>query len=95
MSVANETMLDIIVTDATQQKVVNLTNLSGAGKIGELVSGLVKEMNLPNNDASGRQLTYHARLEREGRHMNAGEIIGEALRTNDRIMLAPNVDAGF
>lgn len=95
MGIAEGMTLDISVSDATQQKVVNLSEVPAEGTIGELITGLVQEMNLPKNDSSGRPLTYRARLEREGRHMNSGEVIGEALQTDDRIMLAPNVDAGI
>lgn len=93
MGKAHGATLEISVSDATQQKQAN-AHVPEDATIGELVSGLVHELNLPKNDSSGRPLTYHARLEREGRHMNATEIVGEALISNDRVMLAPNVDAG-
>jgi hypothetical protein len=50
-------------------------------------------MELPRN-AAGRPVTYHARLDREGRHLHATETVGEALQPNDRIVLQPNIDAG-
>ena len=52
-------------------------------------------MQLPEADAHGQPLTYHARLEREGRHLHGSEIIGEALQSDDRLVLQPNIDAGL
>lgn len=94
MGKADAATLDISVSDATGQKVSKASAVPADGTVGELISGLVQEMRLPMNDSSGRPLTYHARLEREGRHLNASEVIGDALETNDRIRLMPNVDAG-
>jgi hypothetical protein len=39
-------------------------------------------------------LSYQARLEREGRHLNAAERIGDALERGDKLTLQPNIDAG-
>jgi hypothetical protein len=39
-------------------------------------------------------LTYHARLDREGRHLQGAEHVAEAVRPGDRLVLQPNVDAG-
>jgi hypothetical protein len=51
-------------------------------------------MSLPANDPTGQPLAYHARLEREGRHLNAAERVGDAVREGDTLMLQPNIDAG-
>ena len=51
-------------------------------------------MQLPQMDAHGRPLTYQVRLEREARHLHGSELIGEALQTDDRLVLQPNIDAG-
>jgi hypothetical protein len=42
----------------------------------------------------GRPLTYHARLDREGRHLQSSELVGQALQEGDRVVLQPNIDAG-
>jgi hypothetical protein len=55
---------------------------------------MIGKMNLPRNDSSGAPLTYQARSEREGRHLNASERIGDALQRGDRLTLQPNIDAG-
>ena len=84
----------IQVSDVTGQNQVAVEDLPSDTTIGELLEGLVPRMRLPHNDSSGRPLTYHARLEREGRHLNRSERVSEALRESDRLTLQPNIDAG-
>ena len=86
--------IGVEVSDVSGQKKVNVTNLTADASVGELIQGLLGRMNLPPNDTSGRPLTYHGRLEREGRHLHASEKVGDALQTGDRIVLQPNIDAG-
>jgi len=45
-------------------------------------------------DVSGRPLTYHALHEQAGRHLNSSERVIDVLKTGDRIVLQPNIDAG-
>ena len=84
----------IQVSDVTGQNQVAIDDLPSDTTIGELLEGLVPRMRLPRNDSSGRPLTYHARLEREGRHLNRAERVSEALRESDRLTVQPNIDAG-
>ncbi len=86
--------LDIQASDVSGQKVVRVRDLRPDTSVGELVQGLLGEMNIPKNDVEGRPLTYQARLEREGRHLHASEVVGEALVPDDHIVLQPNIDAG-
>lgn len=86
--------LTIQVSDVSGQKVVRVSDLQPDATIGEVIAGLLPQMTLPRNDTSGRPLTYHARLEREGRHLHASEVAGQALEQEDRIVLQPNIDAG-
>ena len=86
--------LDIQASDVSGQKLVDAQRVPTDSTVGEVVQGLLPQMNLPRNDVSGRPLTYHARLEREGRHLHASEVVGDALEPKDRIVLQPNVDAG-
>ena len=92
----NRTKLDISATDVTRQNVVNIGIDPGDREmsVGELLDSLVPRMKLPRLGNGGRPLTYHARLEREGRHLHATEVVGEALQTNDRIMIQPTIEAG-
>jgi hypothetical protein len=82
------------ISDVSGQKVFSVTNAPANNTVGELVHEMLGKMNLPRNDASGAPLTYQARLEREGRHLNASERIGDALERGDKLTLQPNIDAG-
>jgi hypothetical protein len=82
------------ISDVSGQKVFSVTNAPANNTVGELVHEMLGKMNLPRNDASGAPLSYQARLEREGRHLNASERIGDALERGDKLTLQPNIDAG-
>ncbi|MGA2173520.1 MAG: hypothetical protein ABSH38_00915 [Verrucomicrobiota bacterium] len=92
----DEPKLDILASDVTGQTVVNVGIDAGDREmsVGELLDGLVPRMKLPRLGNGGRPLTYHARLEREGRHLHATEVVGEALQPKDRIMIQPTIEAG-
>ena len=62
--------------------------------IGEWVDGLVSKLGLRRKDRDGNPYVYRPRLEREGRHLNPGEIVGEVLQEDDHVVLHPNVNAG-
>ena len=94
MKTANQ--LDISATDVTGQNVVNL-HINASDRemsVGELLEALVPRMKLPRLGNGGRPLTYHARLEREGRHLHATEMVGDALQESDRLTLQPTIEAG-
>ncbi|MGD0293336.1 MAG: hypothetical protein ABSB30_05735 [Terracidiphilus sp.] len=82
------------ISDVSGQKVFSVTNAPANNTVGELVHEMLGKMDLPRNDASGAPLSYQARLEREGRHLNAAERIGDALERGDKLTLQPNIDAG-
>jgi hypothetical protein len=82
------------VSDVSGQKTFKVNDVPADANVGELIQGMLSQMNLPQNDVSGHPLTYHARLEREGRHLHASERVGEALQTGDHVVLQPNIDAG-
>lgn len=86
--------IGIQVSDVSGQKVHNVSNIPTDATVGDLIQGLLGQMKLPHNDVSGRPLTYHARLDREGRHLHASERVGEALQQGDSVVLQPNIDAG-
>ena len=85
--------LQIRASDVTGQRSMP-ARAPRQGTIHELVQRLIGEMGLKSKDADGNPYAYRARLEREGRHLNASEVIGEVLRTDDHLVLQPNVDAG-
>jgi len=82
------------VSDVTGQKTATVSDVPADASIGEIVEQLLSELNLTRNDTSGRPLTYQARLDREGRHLQSSERAGEALQSGDRLVLQPNIDAG-
>ena len=88
--------LDILASDVTGQTVVNVGIDPGDREmsVGELLDALVPRMKLPRLGNGGRPLTYHARLEREGRHLHATEVVGQALQSQDRLMIQPTIEAG-
>lgn len=86
--------INLRATDVSRQNMAEVRDVPSDSTVGELVSSLISQMNLPRNDPSGRTLTYHARSAREGRHLHASETVGGALRVNDHIVLLPNIDAG-
>jgi hypothetical protein len=81
-------------SDVTGQKILDIPDAPMNSSIREFVEGLVPQMNLPRFDSSGRRLNYHALLDREGRHLHASEVVGEALLPNDRLVLQPDINAG-
>lgn len=82
------------VSDVSGQKTATVSDIPDDASIGELVDQLLEELQLTRNDTSGRPLTYHARLDREGRHLLSSERAGAALKSGDRLVLQPNIDAG-
>jgi len=82
------------VSDVTGQKVASVGNVPADCTVGEMIQGLLAEMQLPRNDGAGRPLVYHARLDREGRHLHGSETVGEALKPGDKVVLTPNIEAG-
>jgi hypothetical protein len=87
--------LTLRVTDVTGQKKMKIRVASGdiETTIGELVDSLLPRMGLPGV-ADGRPLSYSARLEREGRHLQGSERVAEALREDDELLLSPSINAG-
>ena len=71
---ATSTVTGVEFGDVSGQKMVKVSNLPPDASVGETIQGLLGEMHLPPNDVSGRPLNYHARLEREGRHLHASRL---------------------
>ncbi len=81
------------VTDVTGQRFLPVDDAPVESSIAEFVDNLVPRMNLPRLDSGGRSLRYHALLDREARHLNGSERVGDLL-PNDRLVLQPDIDAG-
>jgi hypothetical protein len=86
--------LDLRARDATGQRRYAVKAVERDTTVRELVQGLVGQMGLPSEDASGTPQVFHAFLERDGRHLNSAETVGEALEDGDEVVLHPDVQAG-
>jgi hypothetical protein len=87
--------IDLEISDVSGQKRFSVSNVPVANTVGELINEVLPQMNLPRTDPGGAPLSYHARLERQGRHLHASERIADALEQKDHLTLQPNIDAGM
>ncbi len=85
--------LTLRVTDVSGQKLFRARDISPDSTVGELIVSLPSRMGLVEK-TNGHPIAYTARLEREGRQLNASERIGDALQEDDRLVIAPSIDAG-
>lgn len=94
MAQAAAATMALKVSDVTGQKAVRATAVPLTSTIGEIIQGFLAKLGLSRNDAAGRPLQYYARLEREGRHLNGSELVGDSLQEDDELTLTPNIEAG-
>ncbi len=90
--VAMADTLDLTVEDFTGQVRRRARGIPRDATVGDLVSGLTNELNLPSNDSQGRPLTYSARA--RGESLLESDRLGDVLDPEDVVTLAPNVTAG-
>jgi hypothetical protein len=95
-TVAKGETISLTASDTSGQKIVKVAGVArNSGEtVGEFIHRLVPKMGLPTTDVEGRPLTYHARLDREGRHLHASEVVAEALQNEDQVVLQPVIMAG-
>ncbi len=91
---ATASTLSLRITDFTGQRHARVSSVAPQSTIGELVRSLLSKLGLPESNVEGKPLAYQARLQREGRHVHASELVGQALEDNDEISLTPSIDAG-
>jgi hypothetical protein len=89
-----QNQIGIHASDVSGQNQVEVEDVREDALISEVADSLISRMQLPRFDTSGRPLSYQIRLEREGRHLNRSERVGDALLPNDRVSLLPSIDAG-
>ncbi len=94
MSTATAETIDFVVADLSGQKEFVASAFPRAATVSEMIHELLARMGLGRNDAEGRPLQYRARLDREARHLNGDERVGDALLPSDRVTLHPSADAG-
>ena len=92
--IATKVGLNLEASDVSGQNRVRVANVRQGAAVGELVRTLVAKMGLSAKDSQGRDLAYHARHEREGRHLNPSELVGDVLREGDQVTLHPDIQAG-
>jgi hypothetical protein len=94
MSAVLSKPLNLTAKDASGQRKYAVRNVRSDTTVQELIRGLVPRMGLPAEDSTGTPQSFHAYLERDGRHLRSSETIGEILRDEDEIVLHPDVQAG-
>ena len=87
--------LNITASDVSGQRRVQVREVSADSSVGELLDGLIPRL-LPGRRPNGQDEPLHveARLEREGRHLHRSERVGDALETDDHLVLHPAIMAG-
>ena len=85
--------LTIQATDISGHKLTTVRNVPPGSTVGELIDELVPKMKLLER-VDGRTLSYGARVERTGRHLHDAERVSDTLQDDDRICLAPAINAG-
>ena len=86
--------MQVTATDVYAQKLATYNDAPGDATVSEMVDSAVRDLQLPRHDVNGQSLLYYARLEREGRQLNGGERLDEALRTGDHLVIVPQIQAG-
>ena len=94
METAATATLDLFARDVTGQKRFRLGKVPLQSSVGEIVRGALARMGLGSQDREGHDLEYRARLERDGRQLHNSELVGDALRSDDEIVLTPKISAG-
>lgn len=84
----------IRVSDVTGTKLFGVGSVPRDSNVGDMLQQVLSKLPFPRNDSTGRPIHWRARLEREGRHLEPGELVGDALREDDEVQLHPSVDAG-
>jgi len=87
--------IDVFARGASGATRVKASGVPSGATIAEFVKTMLGRMRLVGTDHEGRPLTYRARLSREGRLLNPSERVGDALRPDDEVIIAPRIDAGL
>jgi hypothetical protein len=95
MTAVLESKLSLTARDVTGQRRFAVRDLRGDTTVQDLIRGLVSRMGLPAEDSTGTPQSFHAFLERDGRHLQSSETVGDVLRDDDEIVLHPDIQAGW
>ena len=72
--------IDIEASDVSRQKHAKALGVPPDSTIGDVVRSLIARMRLPRNDQDGAAIHYQPLLEREGRHLQSSELVGDVLK---------------
>lgn len=86
--------INFAVEDVSGQKHFNINNYNRNSTVGDMINGLTKKMGLPTTDAEGNTTVYRAFSKADSKHLDNSEIVGDALKPGDSLVLQPNVNAG-
>ena len=87
--------LSFTARDASGQRRFSVRDVAAdTMTVQELISDLVPRMGLSSIDSSGKPQVFHAFLERDLRHLAHSEVLADALKDGDEIVLDPDVQAG-
>ncbi len=87
-------VMEIEALDVTGQRGRKYSPRDPDASVGQMIEELVAEMDLPVYDAEGGTTTYQARLERDGRALNAAERLQDTVVSGDRVYIEPDISAG-
>ena len=86
--------VSLTASDVTGQKNVAVRDVPVEYSIGEVIDGLLPQMQLNRLDRAGQPVNYDVRLHREGRHLHRSELVGDSLQPDDHLVLHPRIMAG-
>lgn len=92
MNAAADT-IDLVVSDVSGQK-RRASAVPKSSTVAEMVHELLVKLGLRRDDAEGHAISWRLRLDREARHLNGDELVGDALEADDQVTLHPSADAG-
>ena len=86
--------MNLTARDVSGQRAFSVKRLAAQSSVGDLIARLVGRLGLPTKDDVGRPTVYRAFLEREARHLHGSELVTDSLRTDDKLVIQPDVQAG-
>ena len=90
----NPETISLHVEDMSGQRQLEVDDVPIQASWGETLSAILNELSLPKNSPAGDDAIWAGRLEREGRHLNSSELVGDALQDGDRIVIQRDINAG-
>ena len=88
-----QSTMTLQVEDFTGQLRRKAGNIPRDAMIGDVLSRISQQMQLPDQDAQGRPILYGARTS-DGEALNATDRVGDVLEENELITLTRSVTAG-